>query len=113
MLVQYLSMQDAENLFTVHAKAYAFSLIDPRNMNNGLAFTEWNYTVGQIADALYSQGSDFIQQDTMFGKWIPRKHNSHLTIYSGVATSDTQENKTNAAIADNCSLAGFIRGTYR
>ena len=41
LLIQYLANPDAERLFQVHAKAYAFSLMEHSETNNQQNFEEW------------------------------------------------------------------------
>lgn len=98
LLVQYLENKDSEKLFAVHAKAYALSLLDPRNRNNSVVFADWKYLIEPIIEILDMRDANFELTDTMFGKWIPRSSSSHLTVLAGVALSDMQTNKTNAAV---------------
>jgi len=93
-----LENQDAERLFTVHAKAYALSLLDPRNRNNSVVFADWKYLIEPIIETLDMRDSNFELIDTMFGKWIPRSSASHLTVLAGVAFYDMQKYKMNAAV---------------
>ena len=99
LLAQYLENRDAEKLFAVHAQAYAWSLLDTRNINNSVAFADWKYLIEPIIDIFDMRYSNFELTDTMFGKWVPRSSGSHLTVLAGVATSDMQKYKTNAEIS--------------
>ncbi len=99
LLVKYLELPDSETLFLAHAKAYAFSLLEPRKRNNAGAFTAWEMKYDAISEALYGQEHTFSQNDTIFGTWIPRQSSSHLEIYTGVAASDMKDHKTNADIS--------------
>lgn len=98
LLVQYLENNDAEKLFEVHAQGYAMSLLDARNINNSIAFTDWEYLIEPIIDMLGMRDSRFELTDTMFGKWIPRSANSQLTVLAGVPSSDLKKYRTNATV---------------
>ncbi|WP_419885747.1 DEAD/DEAH box helicase [Paenibacillus sp. B-A-8] len=108
LLIQYLENLDAERLFDVHAQAYAMSLLDTRNINNSVAFTDWKYLVDPIIEFL-DVHTNFELSNTIFGKWIPRSC-THLTILAGVASSDMQTNKSKAIISV-CSLLNDDVGT--
>jgi DEAD/DEAH box helicase domain-containing protein len=99
LLAYYLANPDAERLFDIHVKAYAMSLLEPGNLNNSIAFADWQYRIEPIIEILAMRDANFELTDTMFGKWIPRSTGAHLTIMAGVATSDFQKNKTNASIS--------------
>jgi DEAD/DEAH box helicase domain-containing protein len=98
LLMRYLEEPDAERLFNVHAKAYAFSLLDAVNINNSAAFAEWNQNFSEIMDALRNDDVSFEFGKTIFGKWTPRSTNSHLTVYGGVAVEDMRQNKMKATV---------------
>lgn len=98
LLVQYIENPDAERLFTVHAQAYAMSLLDPRNVNNHIAFSDWDHIMEPIVGSLDLRDDRFDQSNTLFGKWLPRSSNADLVILAGVETSDLQRNKTKALV---------------
>jgi DEAD/DEAH box helicase domain-containing protein len=97
LLAQYMERPDAEELFAVHAKAFAMSLLDPKKISDNQAFGEWNKQINPILNMLAMQDACFEPSDTVFGKWIPG-NSSHLTFFAGVDRSDFQTNKTNAVI---------------
>lgn len=99
LLVKYLEMDEAEDLFTAHAKAYAFSLLEPKKRTDTHAFAAWKNIVDSITDALNSQTDTFVQNDTVFGTWVPRQNSSHVSIYSGVSASEMKAKKTNAEVS--------------
>lgn len=98
LLVQYLENQNAEKLFAAHAKAYALSLLDPRSINNGVVFADWQYLIEPIIEVLDMRDSSFELNKTMFGKWLPRSTGSNLTVLAGVVMSEMQKYKTNAVV---------------
>lgn len=99
LLVKYLELDNAEDLFTSHAKAYAFSLLEPRKRTDTYAFSSWKDSIDIITDALYDQMDTFVVNDTIFGTWTPRQNSSHMTVYTGVSASDMKANKTSADIS--------------
>jgi DEAD/DEAH box helicase domain-containing protein len=99
LLVQYLENPDAERLFSVHAQAYAFSLLDPRIMNNSIAFADWKFQIDPIIEIFDMLDSEFDVADTMFGKWLPRSSGSHLTILAGVTGEDRIKHKAEASVS--------------
>lgn len=108
LLVQYLENPDAEQIFAVHAKAYAWSLLDRRNVNNSIAFADWKYLIEPIIEILDMRSSSFELTDTMFGKWSPRTTNTHLNILAGIPMSELQKYKSKAAVTV-CALLHDIQ----
>ena len=99
LLINYLENPDAEELFVVHAKAYAMSLLDAKNMGKSVEFTEWKNEIEPIIEALALREDNFEINDTMFGKWTPRSTSTHLGILAGATASDIKSNKINANIS--------------
>ena len=81
-----------------HAKAYAWSLLDQRNGNNSVIFVDWKYLIEPIVEILDMRDSTFELNNTNYGKWVPRSVSSHLTVLAGVASSERQKYKMNAAV---------------
>ena len=84
LLIAYLSMANAEQLFRVHAYAYALALLEPSLMKNNLAFTSWSEMVEKAKNQTYYTKMDFVFRGTAFGIWVPRTSDAHLSIYSGI-----------------------------
>ena len=97
--MNYLENADAERLFAVHAKAYAMSLLDAKNIGNSEVFTDWSNLIEPIIEALALREDNFDLNGTMFGKWVPRSTCTHLTILAGAAASDIKKNKMNANLS--------------
>jgi DEAD/DEAH box helicase domain-containing protein len=95
LLMNYLEEQDSERLFGIHAKAYAFSMLDTANFRNSASFAEWNLNISGIAEALGKNDVSFDFGNTFFGNWKPRATNSHFVAYSGVV-ADMQQRKMEA-----------------
>lgn len=96
LLVQYLENPNAEELFTTHAVAYAFSLLSPSDMGNSVIFTEWNLAVSGITEMLGLDNPTFELGKSVFGIWKPRTTNAHMTVYGGVLAEDMKKNKFKA-----------------
>jgi len=97
LLVKYLELHDAEHHFGVHSRAYALSLLDISNTGNLSAFTDWQRLCKPVLSSLTLREDDFIPENSLFGKWIPRQTDAYLTISAGVQTDDFSSNKTKAA----------------
>lgn len=98
LFAQYLQNKEAEHLFSVHANAYALSLLERVDIGNQAAFSDWRYQIQPVIDLLALRQTEFELTDTMFGKWVPGSSSTQLTILAGVRTSDLQRNKTAAEI---------------
>jgi DEAD/DEAH box helicase domain-containing protein len=96
LLAQYLENPNAEDLFTAHAVAYAFSLLSPTDMANSVIFADWNLNVGNITEMLGLDNPSSEFGKSIFGIWKPRMTNSHMTVYSGVLSDDMRKNKFKA-----------------
>ena len=84
LLARYLEEPNAEELFAVHAKAFSLSLLDARNVNNGVTFADWKNRIMPVVSSLDLQDDSFELSDTLFGKWLPHGDTSHLIILAGI-----------------------------
>jgi DEAD/DEAH box helicase domain-containing protein len=107
LLVQYLENKDAEELFTAHAKAFAFALLDPKKINNRLYFTEWKYLIEPIIENLELREAHFELSNTMFDIWTPRSSGAHLTILAGAALTEIQKYQRHAEVTV-CALLNDV-----
>lgn len=96
LMMAYLSMPNAEQLFRVHAHAYALSLLEPNLMKNNLAFTSWSEVVEKAKDQTHYTKMDFAFPGTAFGTWVPRTSDAHLAVYAGILP---EQLKTGGAVA--------------
>ena len=96
LLAQYLEYKDAEGLFSTHAQAYALSLLDAKNFNNGEVFADWSYLIEPVIDMLALRDEPFALSQTMFGKWLPRSSNAHLTVVAGVSVEELKQFRAKA-----------------
>lgn len=84
LLMAYLSMPNAEQLFRTHAYAYALSLLEPALMKNSLAYSKWSEITEKIKEQTHFTKSDFAFPGTAFGTWIPKSNDAHLAVYAGI-----------------------------
>ncbi|HHV96805.1 MAG TPA: DEAD/DEAH box helicase [Clostridiaceae bacterium] len=93
MLMQYLEMPNAEQIFKVHAKAISLSLLDPGKARNKIVFDNWYGEIKKILDEFQIPESDFMFGNCVFGTWTPREYDAYLKIYSGIKISELNEKK--------------------
>lgn len=93
LLMRYLEIESAEEIFAAQARAYSLSLLEPTKAANTLAFLEWHEMVAKVATETNLSDDDFVQPGTFFGKWTPRNSNAHLSIYAGVLANEMQSNR--------------------
>lgn len=96
LLVDYLSIPNAEELFAVHAKAYAMSIMDASLMRNQIVYGEWKSKWQAVLHAINSieEMDDFGQ--VMFGVWRPRQDMGNLEMLAGVSLADISVMKMGA-----------------
>ena len=93
LLMEYLKRPNAEPIFHAHAYAYALSLLDPKIMNNNLAFSGWKTITDAIKNQTHYTNMDFAFPGTIYGSWVPRTNNAHLAIHAGILMSALKEKK--------------------
>lgn len=91
LLLEYLKLPEAESVFKGQACAYSLSLLEPAQMNNNLAFNNWETSVKAVKDQTHFTNVDFTFPGTIFGSWIPRSSNAHLTIHSGILAAELKK----------------------
>ena len=79
MLIQYLSVDNAEEVFKYHAQAYMYSLIDTNLTRKGLEYAAWKAKMPELVKKLFENDKSY----PLGGIWSPRDVNSHLIVYSG------------------------------
>ena len=93
LLLDYLSMEQAETAFRAHANAYAVSLMNTATLIDNVAFTEWLSAFDEVNSQSRFSSNQFAFRDTMFGKWQPRTNNPMLSLYSGIAVSKAKADR--------------------
>ena len=79
LLIQYLSLDNADEVFRHHAEAYMWSLIDANLTKKSLEYAVWKEKMPELIKNLF--GTD--KQYPLGGIWAARDVNSHFTVYSG------------------------------
>ena len=97
LLVAYLNMPNAEDVFKAHANAYSLSLLEPKWLTNNQAFNQWKTIIDAVKDQTNPVADDFVFKKTMYGSWSPRTSSSHLTIHAGIST-DILKNKGEVSV---------------
>lgn len=93
LLLSYLDQENAEEIYRAQARAYSLSLLDPAKVANQLEFINWQDTVGKVNDNIHFTDDVYVQPGTFFGSWVPRKDNSHLSIYAGILVAAMKQDK--------------------
>lgn len=94
LLVKYLELDRAEELFQLHAKAYAFSLLEPGKRRSTQDFAQWRAAADPISQALWGRPAP--REDAFFGTWRPGEDS--LEIYAGVSAQEMKVKKTQAQV---------------
>lgn len=94
LLIQYLSLENADVVFHNHAEAYLLALIDISMMKNPVASTVWKDKIKAFQEELYGSSKAY----PLGGMWSPRDVNSHFTVYSG---TDQKNHGVIAVFNDN------------
>ena len=94
LLLDYLSLEQAETVFKAHANAYAVSLMNTATLTDNVAFTEWLTVFDEVNSQSRFTNNHFAFRDTMFGKWQPRNNNPMLSLYSGIAISKAKADRS-------------------
>lgn len=94
LLLEYLSMDQAETAFKTHANAYAFSLTNAFILTDSVTYNEWASSFEDVKSQSRFTNNQFVFRDTMFGKWQPRTNNPMLTIYSGISITKYKTDKS-------------------
>ena len=93
LLMRYLDLENAEALFTAHARAYSLSLLEPGKAANRLAFLSWSSAVSDVNAQIHFTEDEFAQPGTFFGTWIPRSTDAHIHIYAGIPAATMKADK--------------------
>lgn len=92
LLFEYLKCPDGEMIFKAHAYAYALSLLDPKLIQNSVAFSNWKLVVDAVNEQTHFTDAEYVFPGTFYGSWIPRNNNAHLAIYAGILASEVKKN---------------------
>jgi DEAD/DEAH box helicase domain-containing protein len=99
LLIAYLKLPNAEQLFKGQAYAYSLSLLEPTLINNNATFNEWKNIIDQVNEQAQFTENSFTFQKTFYGNWQPRSSNSNLSIYAGVLMPEVKQQDKVAVVA--------------
>ena len=81
LLMQYLTSEDADKIFSSHAEAYMWALIDTGLAKRTAENEVWKNRILEFNKTLFGIDKGF----DIGGIWAPRDINAHLVVYSGVS----------------------------
>lgn len=88
LLVEYLSRPDAEELFAVHAKAFAFSILDYTLMDKQSIYDAQAAKWQSVYKSMDSRCRVFPYGKAIYGMWEPRQTLGNMWIYSMLSMDD-------------------------
>ncbi len=89
LLIDYLCLPGAEDIFKEHARAYSLSLITPQVTNNPEARELCQQRMDEVIKATNFPECSF----DALGKWIPLTENSHNYLYAGLSMAERKQNR--------------------
>ena len=102
LLMKYMELPNAEDIFFAHSKAYSLSLLKAK-MNDGEAFAKWDSVIKQINEQTHFNDCDFVPGKTLFNEWQPNDHFGSLKIFAGVDAAALKADR-NTAVSIACIL---------
>ncbi len=97
LLLRYLELGDAKELFRIHATAYSHSLLDPSVLTNKLCFINWKNEVSKIENQTHFVDEEYPEMGTFYGTWEPRANLPLMSIYSGSVIEKMEEDSNRPA----------------
>lgn len=99
LLIAYLKLPDAEKVFERQAYAYSLSLLEPKLINNSLAFNNWKTIMDAVNEQTHFTNTDFVFPGTAYGSWIPRNSNAHSAFHAGIIATELKKDGAVAVCA--------------
>ncbi|MBE6091573.1 MAG: DEAD/DEAH box helicase [Selenomonas ruminantium] len=84
LLMEYLTLPNAEREFQGQAKAYAMSLLEPSRKGSAIDFNSWSKKIEAVGEDSHFHELGFSFGKTMFGSWRPRSVESDFTCLAGL-----------------------------
>ncbi|MCR5833161.1 MAG: DEAD/DEAH box helicase [Selenomonadaceae bacterium] len=81
LLIEYIRNPDAEEIFSAHAFAYGYSLLESKSRKNPGAFKIWHEKISEVNNQTNYTQKNFGAGNTFFGSWLLK----NLEIHSGIA----------------------------
>lgn len=88
LLIDYLSIPNAEDLFVTHARSFAMSIVEATQMTNKVLYSEWSSKWKSVLNAIGSLDDvdDFGQ--AIFGTWRPRQEMGNIDVLAEVSLAE-------------------------
>ena len=98
LLIDYLSMSDAEDLFATHARSFAMSIVDATQMSNQVLYGEWKNKWNSVLKSIGStdEADDFGQ--AIYGIWKPRQDMGNIEVLAEVSMAEMTGMKMGAPL---------------
>jgi len=88
LLIDYLSMPNAEDLFATHARSFAMSIVDATQMSNQALYGEWENKWKSVMKSINSTDDIDGFGQAIFGTWKPRQDMGNLEVYAEVSLAE-------------------------
>ena len=98
LLIDYLSMPNAEELFAIHARSFAMSIVEASQMSNQVLYGEWKNKWNSVLKAIGSTDDvdDFGQ--AIYGTWKPRQDMGNIEVLAEVSLAEMTGMKMGAPL---------------
>ena len=97
LLIEYLSRSDAEEIMAIHAKAFAFSVLDYSLMNNQEMYSVQVEQWDNAYKSMDSTRKAIAYGKAIYGMWLPRQTLGNISVYS-MTSMDDRDKKMDAPI---------------
>ena len=98
LLIDYLSMPNAEDLFAIHARSFAMSIVEASQMSNQVLYGEWKNKWNSVLKSIGSTDDvdDFGQ--AIYGTWKPRQDMGNIEVLAEVSLAEMTGMKMGAPL---------------
>ena len=98
LLIDYLAMPNAEDLFDTHARSFAMSIVDATQMSNQVRYGEWKNKWNSVLKSVGStdEVDDFGQ--AIYGTWKPRQDMGNIEVLAEVSLAEMTVKKMGAPL---------------
>lgn len=98
LLIDYLSMPNAEDLFAIHARSFAMSIVEASQMSNQVLYGEWKNKWNSVLKSIGSTDDvdDFGQ--AIYGTWKPRHDMGNIEVLAEVSLAEMTGMKMGAPL---------------
>lgn len=97
LLLHYLELDNAEEQFRTHARAYSLSLLNAALVGSKLDYLEWKSAFDAVSGQTHFTDEEYPAGGTIFGRWTPRTNLPLMQVYAGINISSLQTDRNKAA----------------